>query len=149
MPVTVNSGDHLTALDAGVQPATISGSVITDNNGNGTQDANDTVQLPNVTLTISGTDVFGNEVTETVTTDADGNYTVNLPPGTYTVTETTPTGYTSTGAEPGTTGSNVVDADSITITVNSGETSANNDFLERKPASLSGQVRDDSNGDGR
>ncbi|MEZ5536233.1 MAG: SdrD B-like domain-containing protein [Thiolinea sp.] len=147
-PVTVVSGDNLTRLDAGIQPATISGSVIVDNNANGTQDAEDTVQLPGVTVTITGTDVFGNDVTETVVTDADGNYTASLPPGTYTVTEATPDGYTSTGAEPGTLGSAVVDADTISVTVSSGETSENNDFLERQPASLSGQVRDDVNGDG-
>ena len=146
--VTVVSGDNLTTLDAGIKPATISGSVITDNNANGTEDADDTVKIPNATVTITGTDVFGNPVTETVTTDENGNYTANVPPGTYTVTETTPDGYTSTGSEAGTVGSTIVDPDTLSIIINSGESSENNDFLERLPASLSGQVREDANGDG-
>ncbi len=146
--ITVASGDNITHLDAGIQPATLSGSVIIDRNADGSEGTDDTTHVAGVTLTVTGTDSFGNPVTATTITDADGNYTVQLPPGSYTVTETQPVGYTSTGAEAGTGGSSVVNADTLTVTLESGETSAHNDFLESQPAKLSGQVRLDTDGDG-
>ncbi len=145
--VAVASGDAITHLDAGIKRATLSGSVIIDQNANGVEDSADTDRLPGTVITVSGTDLFGNPVSVSTTTDTDGNYSVSVPPGLYTVAETTPTGYTSTGAEPGTLGSTVVDADTLTITIGSGQVSEHNDFLERAAASLSGQVREDVNGD--
>ncbi len=52
--------------------------------------------LPGVTMGLVGTDAFGNPVTRYTTTDAGGQYGfAGLPPGSYTVRQTQPLGYTS------------------------------------------------------
>ena len=63
-------------------------------------------------------------------TDANGNYTFTVPAGTYTVTEVNPANYWSTAALPGTVGSTVLTTDSTRVTVASGQSSLNNDFLD-------------------
>ena len=61
-------------------------------------------RVAGVTITLSGTDAYGNAVSLTTTTDASGNYTFNdLSPsnGTgYTITETQPAGYVNSPASP-------------------------------------------------
>lgn len=58
--------------------------------------------LAGVTITLTGTDSKGRAVSLTTTTDRDGNYSFfNLYPGTYTVTQTQPDGYASTGSTGG------------------------------------------------
>jgi LPXTG-motif cell wall-anchored protein len=57
-----------------------------DVNGNGLQDAGEPV-VPGFPVSLSGTDVDGNVITRTTTTDANGNYLFDgLPSGDYTVT---------------------------------------------------------------
>ncbi|QQZ28160.1 IPTL-CTERM sorting domain-containing protein [Thiothrix subterranea] len=145
--VTVISTVGNQTVDAGIVPATISGTVLDDRNANGVQNDDDT-PVSGVVVTVTGTDVLGNPVTLETTTDTAGHYSIAVPPGTYTVTETNPSTAVSTGSEAGTQGSTVVDKDAISVTVNSGQVSANNDFLDYMPARLSGQVRDDANGNG-
>ncbi len=145
--VTVVSNVGNQTMDAGIVPATVSGTVLDDRNANGVQNDDDK-PVAGVVVTITGTDAFGNPVTLETTTDAAGNYSIAVPPGTYTITETNPPDAVSTGSEAGTQGSTVVDKDSLSVTVSSGHVSANNDFLDYLPARLSGQVRDDSNGNG-
>jgi hypothetical protein len=56
-----------------------------------------------VTVTLTGTDVYGNAVTLTTTTAADGTYSfTNLAAGTYSLTVTPPAGYCDAGDMPGT-----------------------------------------------
>ncbi|WP_374212390.1 IPTL-CTERM sorting domain-containing protein [Thiothrix subterranea] len=145
--VTVISTVGNQTVDAGIVPATISGTVLDDRNANGVQNDDD-IPVSGVVVTVTGTDVLGNPVTLETTTDTAGHYSIAVPPGTYTVTETNPSTAVSTGSEAGTQGSTVVDKDAISVTVNSGQVSANNDFLDYMPARLSGQVRDDANGNG-
>jgi protocatechuate 3,4-dioxygenase beta subunit len=69
-----------------------------DLNGNGLDDADP--RLPDVQITLIGTDGMGRSVTAATTTDANGEYAFNdLMPGEYTVTETPPAGSVPTTAE--------------------------------------------------
>lgn len=144
--VTVVSTVGNQSVDAGVKPALISGAVLDDLNANGVQDANEPV-VAGVVITLTGTDLLGNPVIKTTTTAADGTYSFIVPPGTYSITETTPDGAVSTGSEAGTQGSTVVSMDVVSVVVTSGQTSAQNDFLNYQPASISGQVRNDIDAD--
>jgi large repetitive protein len=124
-----------------IQPATISGNVSATTTTPG--------PIAGVTITLTGTDDLGNPVNVTTTTDASGNYSFpNLRPGTYTVTETQPTGYgeggqTSPDSGAVTTTTNVIS----NIVLTSGEVNPNNNFTETR-SSISGSVYVDSNDDG-
>lgn len=144
-------------------PAGISGRVYYDRDGNGAQGAPATEPgLAGVAITLNGTDVNGNAVTRTTTTDASGDYNfANLAPGSYSVTETRPTGYepgithagavTGTGSTRGTvptSGSGVANGpNGSTANViqnivlgSAGAGSAGNNFSAVRPASVSGYV---------
>ncbi|MBT2336328.1 DUF11 domain-containing protein [Variovorax paradoxus] len=144
-------------------PAGISGRVYYDRNGNGAQGAPATEPgLAGVTIALTGTDVNGNPVTRTTTTDASGDYNfANLAPGTYTVIETRPSGYepgitragnvSGTGSVAGTvptSGSGVANGpngSTANVIQNivlgaTGSGSAANNFSAVRPASLSGYV---------
>lgn len=106
----------------------------------------DTVGIAGVTVVLTGTDPNG-AVSETTTTDANGDYSFpGLLAGTYTVTETTPTGYTDGGETAGSTGGTVTDDVIADISLAAGVDSIDNDFDENvipDPASISGTVVDD------
>ena len=69
-----------------------------DVNANGTDEAEP--RLPDVQITLLGTDAMGNTVFATTTTDANGEYAfTDLLPGEYTVTETPPAGSVPTTAD--------------------------------------------------
>lgn len=144
-------------------PGGISGRVYYDRDGNGAQGATATEPgLAGVTITLTGTDVNGQPVTRTTTTDAAGDYSFpNLAPGSYTVTETRPAGYlpglthagnvSGAGSTPGTVaasgggGASGPNGSSANVIQNivlgaAGAGSAGNNFSAVKPASLSGYV---------
>jgi large repetitive protein len=144
-------------------PAGISGRVYYDRDGSGAQGAPATEPgLAGVTITLTGTDVNGQPVTRTTTTDASGDYNfANLAPGTYTVTETRPAGYepgitragnvSGAGSTPGSvpTGGNGVlngpNGSNANVIQNivlgaAGAGSAANNFSAVRPASVSGYV---------
>ena len=100
-------------------PGSLSGRTYVDLNRNGVFDAGET-GLQNVVIALAGTDTGGNAVNRTETTDANGEYTfANLLPGTYTLTQTQPTGVqdgqtnVGTGATGATAGTNQIN--SITL----------------------------------
>ncbi|MEM7243087.1 MAG: SdrD B-like domain-containing protein [Pseudomonadota bacterium] len=69
-----------------VNASSISGTLYRDFNEDGTQIATD-IGVAGVTLTLTGTAIDGSTITETVTTDANGDYSFSfLPAGTYSVT---------------------------------------------------------------
>jgi uncharacterized repeat protein (TIGR01451 family) len=85
-----------TGYNFGERPGSISGRVWRDADRDGNLDGAE-VGIANVTISLSGTDTLGNAVTRSTTTDPTGNYSfADLPAGTYTLTETQPTGYGST-----------------------------------------------------
>ncbi len=137
-PNSVISGIVLAAAQTGVNfdfpealtgiLATISGVVFNDSNGNGIKDTGES-GISGVLITLSNG--------ATATTSADGSYTFsNLQPGDYSVTETDPSGYSSTTAN------------TVSVTVPPGGSAVAN-FGDRLPlGSISGVVFNDSNGNG-
>ena len=120
-------------------PSSISGTVV-DDFGN---------PIPNTEITLTGTDDLGNPVTLVTTTDANGDYSfTDLRPGTYTVTETQPTGYADGGEVAGSEGGTVTDDVIADIVLAPGTDSIDNDFDE-VTGSLAGSVFEDPNNDGQ
>ena len=93
---SLTAGQVRTDLDFGyANLGAVTGVVFVDSNNNGTRDPGEP-GLPGVTVTLTGTDTSGNPVTRVVTTNPDGSYSFpSLPPGSYTLTETQPTGFGS------------------------------------------------------
>ncbi|MFO1467451.1 MAG: SdrD B-like domain-containing protein, partial [Steroidobacteraceae bacterium] len=84
-----------TGYNFGELPASLSGKVWRDANRNGALDGGE-AGINAVTITLSGTSTLGAAVARTTTTNASGDYVfADLPSGTYTVTETQPTGFGS------------------------------------------------------
>ena len=101
-PAALTTGQSDETVDFGfTKSVTIGHFVWNDLNGNGVQDPGEP-GLPSVTLTLRGTDLAGDLVTKTTTTDANGHYQFTVVPGTYTVTVTTPAGFTPTATGQGT-----------------------------------------------
>lgn len=89
-PLTIPANGIGVYTAANARPADICGVVFLDANRNGVLDAGET-RYPGATLTLGG----GNS--GTTTSGPDGAYCFpDLPPGTYSVTVTTPSGYTLT-----------------------------------------------------
>ena len=136
-------GSFLTAVFGnfrGVLTGTISGLKFLDVNGNGVQDPGETPQA-GVTFTISGPTGFA---PRTAVSGPDGRFTFqNVPFGTYTVTETVPSGFRQTAPPaPGT----------ATATLNVGTQTVSNLVFGNQalaaPASISGTKFLDANGNG-
>lgn len=130
----VNEGSVGNDFDESI--ASIAGTVV-DQDGAG---------ISGVSIVLTGTDPNG-AVSESTTTDASGDYSFDqLLAGTYTITETTPSGYTDGGETAGSTGGDVTDDVIGNITLPAGVDSIDNDFDENvipDPASISGTVVDD------
>ena len=104
-PATVAQGQVNTSLDFGfIGAGAIGDRVWLDENGDGVQDAGE-AGIPNLTVTLTGTDANGNPVALTTVTDADGGYVFSglLPSnaGGYTITVTPPAGLNPTYDENG------------------------------------------------
>ncbi len=105
----VAPGANLTNRDFGeVSTASLAGSIFLDANANAVRDASETVGLAGGTVVLTGTDDLGRSISCSVTTDATGAYSFPradaadplcrvLRPGTYTLTETPPPGFTHVG----------------------------------------------------
>ncbi len=109
-----NTNNNTATVTTTVDPltSTISGSVYVDANNNGLIEAGERL-LPGVVVTLSGTDSLGNQVDRTATTDALGAYQfANLAQGTYSVTETQPSGFRN-GMETVGTGATAIATDNV------------------------------------
>jgi uncharacterized repeat protein (TIGR01451 family) len=72
-----------------VQPASVGGTVFVDRDNDGQRDAGEQ-PLPNVAITLTGTDFRGQPVARTTTTNASGRYHfANLMPGMYSIAQST------------------------------------------------------------
>jgi hypothetical protein len=109
-------------------PSTISGLTYQDDNRNGLFDAGEPL-LPDVTVTLSGTNQAGQAVNVTVTTDANGVYTFNnLDAGTYSIQATPPTGLLTGHSVAGSFGGTPADNAINNVGVPAGQTSGGYDI---------------------
>ena len=148
---TVDSDQSVVTLNS----SALSGYAYHDVDGNRTfgTGAGD-LPLAGVIISLTGTDILGNPVTATTTTDANGWYQfANLAPGTYSLTEIQPTGYVSNGEQPGSpfAVTNPVMVENILqafIPAGSNTTGHHFNFAEVQPGSIAGTVYVDTNDNG-
>ncbi|MBI2824818.1 MAG: carboxypeptidase regulatory-like domain-containing protein [Planctomycetia bacterium] len=128
-------------------PATLAGNVYVDDNNDGLFDATEH-GIGGVTVILLGAD--GTPLGPTTVTDAAGAYRFeNLPPGTYGVAEVQPAGYfdgLDTAGSAGGTAQNPGDKITGAVLV-AGINAVDYNFGELRPASLSGMIHADLNGD--
>lgn len=156
-----NGGNNHNSGSVTVMSSAVSGRVYEDLNGNGQPDPGEP-GIAGVQIAISG------PVNQTTTTDASGNWSFTVPPGSYTVVETQPAGYqpgitragsvTGAGSTAGTvptsgagvlSGPNGSTANTIqAIVLAGGGFSINNNFGEVRAASLAGRVYVDEDHNG-
>ncbi len=117
------------------RPATVSGNVSEDIDNDGAGEVN----IPGVVISI----VDGSGAMQTTTTDVNGNYEFEVAPGSFTITEIQPAGFSTVSDVEGS-----PTDDMITGSVAIGGNVPNQDFVEERPAIVSGTVEEDTDGDG-
>jgi sarcosine oxidase gamma subunit len=126
-------------------PASLAGEVYLDTNGNDALNAGEP-GISGVTVTLTGSNYQGS-VSETTTTSAGGTYSFSgLVPGTYSLTESIPAGYTGETSNVGSLGGTAAVGSTSTITVDSSNAGVNYNFGQVQPGSISGTVYNDTNG---
>ena len=153
MNITLGSGDVGTNYDfCEIIPASISGKVTAVTPGSNPNDPNDPLRDPIEGAVIQLFDADGNLVA-TTTTDASGCYEfTGLAPGDYSIVELQPDGFLDGTDHVGSVfgenrGDDSVNDSFMNITLGSGDVGVNYDFCEIIPASISGRVHVDANGD--
>ncbi len=116
---------------------TVTGHLYFDTNGNGIQNAGEN-NMPNVTITI----VNALGVSNTVITDSNGNWSINLPVGLVTITINTSIG----GFPVGATQTQGTNPSTITVLNNTSVSAGNSGFYKNGIAT--GHLYFDTNGDG-
>lgn len=112
-----------------LQGASVAGKVYRDVDKNGSLGAGD-IMLPNVTVGLSGHDVYGNAVTRTTQTNGAGAYSFNLLlPGDYVIKETQPAGYDQGTNTVGSLGG-TVQGDEFTVTITNGQAGTDYNYGE-------------------
>ena len=121
-------------------PSSLAGNVWHDRDNDGIRDPGEP-PIAGVTVTLTGTDVYGNAVSRSTTTSATGAYAFSdLPAGTYTVTETQPAGWLDGKDSPGDSGGTVAADEVRDIQLPFGVDRTQIDFGELAPASIAGSV---------
>ncbi len=137
--IVVAAGDDATDNDFGeLVGASVSG-VVRDEFGE---------PIPDVTITLTGTDDTGAITPVVITTGPDGSWSFeDLRPGDYTVVETQPVGFGDGVDVAGTAGATTSTSDRIDVTLAAGDASIDNAFVETY-ASISGTTFHDLDDDG-
>jgi hypothetical protein len=151
----LSSNESVSGNDFGnYQNATKSGLKFEDENADGDRDVGE-LGLSGWVIHLFGTDGAGNPVHETDTTDASGNYSFTVNPGSYTVCEELKSGWTQSHPTSGADCSGHNHGDTIvpgplgySIVLDSGEIDSGNDFGNFRQASKSGVKFEDDNADG-
>jgi fimbrial isopeptide formation D2 family protein/uncharacterized repeat protein (TIGR01451 family) len=132
-----------------IQPASVSGLVFADLNRNGLYDGTD-YPITNVTITLTGTNILGQNVTNVLQTLSDGTYDfTGLLPGAYAIAETQPAGYGQGTNALGTAGGTNPSQDVFAgIVLGQNQNGLHYNFGETVANSISGYVYDDANNDG-
>ncbi|MEI2817806.1 MAG: SdrD B-like domain-containing protein [Microthrixaceae bacterium] len=128
--------------------SSLAGTVFTDHNNDGVQDAGDD-GIGGVTVTLTGTDDRGAPVVLTTVTDGSGGYLFDgLRPGTYSVAETQPVDFNDGVDTAGSVGGSASVNDQVTsIALPAFTNGVEYNFAEVARSSISGSVVDDG-GDG-
>jgi len=154
------SADNEGTNPVGSPELQVQGTVFCDQNDNGIQNSSD-AGLAGVTVTLTGTDFYGNPVSQTATTNSTGGYTIAGMPFSnssgYTVTVSVPSGDTAGVATAGKVngtadGSATSSPEAINTIVmrNSVQTNGTSyNFGIQQPVSIAGKVYSDSNGNGK
>lgn len=161
---TVTPGGAVTERNFGeIESSSIGGTVYVDTDGSGTKGGGETVGIPTATVTLTGTNDLGQPVNCSVTTNGAGAYSFPNPadavvacrtlrPGTYILTETIPTGLTSTGAQVGSSGGTAgatPTTQSVTnVVITNPGTNATNYNFGHQGTLLAGSVYVDTNNNG-
>ena len=135
--VTANENDTDLANNGFTQPtvilatASLSGVNWVDIDSDGVIDADETV-LPGTNLTLTGTDIFGNDVSIDTVSDANGEYLFDrLRPGTYTVTQLQPSLFIDNDDYFGAIGGgSVTGPNALTVTLAAGDDATGYNFSE-------------------
>lgn len=134
-----------------VQTASLAGRVYDDANGNGSSDGGE-AGIGGVTVKIAGTAPDGTAVSFTTTTAADGSYSFSkLPAGSYSVTETQPSGWLDGKDSAGSAGGSAAapPGDEISgITLASNTSASGYNFGELKGGSVAGKIYRDLDNNG-
>jgi hypothetical protein len=117
-----------------IPPASMSGVVFEDFNNDGQVDFGEQ-GIPGVTITLAGRDNLGQVVNLSQKTDGGGMYAfLNLRPGTYTLTEAQPAGYSQGINSVGTAGGSLVATDTFSVGLGQGVNGLNYNYGERPSA---------------
>ncbi len=163
-------GNNTGSSTVTVQRSSLAGTVFQDrdrsgSNGGVPQAAGSEPRIAGVTITLTGTDAYGNVVNLSTTTDTNGNYAFNdLSPSNgsgYTLTQTQPTGYVNGPVAPPTSGGSAPSAGGSyagggasgnssfgAVVLAAGVSGANYNFPEVAQPSLAGFVYVDINRNG-
>jgi len=125
--------------------ATKSGTKFEDVDGDGAARETGEPGVAGVQIHLFGTDGLGNAVHLHATTDANGDYSIVAPPGSYTVCETIPSGYTQSFPASGADCSGHGGGVGYSITLASGDTDSGNDFGNFRNGTKSGTKFEDTN----
>jgi hypothetical protein len=125
-------GDSFTVNGGPLTPScSLSGVVWQDFNDDGQVDFGET-GISGVTITLTGKDFLGNSVSQSQQTDSNGVYVfLNLLPGSYTLTETPPSGYLPGIDSVGTAGGNVVASGQFSVPLGAELNGLNYNFGEQ------------------
>jgi uncharacterized delta-60 repeat protein/CSLREA domain-containing protein len=126
-------GDTFTINGVPLAPSSLSGIVFSDFNDDGQVDFGER-GIAGVTIKLDGNDFLGNPVHASLATDSDGAYIFqSLLPGSYTITETQPAGYTQ-GINAVGTGGGTVSGDQFAVNLAAGIDALNYNFGEQTAA---------------
>jgi len=156
--ISLAAGDNAIGYLFGeILPVAVSGTVFLDIDNSGTQNGTGDTGLAGVSIVITGTDDTGSPVTRSVTTDANGRYSVpDLRPGTYTLTEPTQPAGTSNGQTvPGSGGGTATPVATLPSAISGivlttpGASATDNNFAEQaNNSAVAGRVWLDADDDG-